>query len=264
MMILRWKRQQLIDIGVFLLLGTAVLVVLGRNTAAMGYNWQWYLVPRYFFTLKDGVPKAGPFLGGILVTLEITAAGFFVTVVFGLTTAFLRLSKSPVGIFVARLYLELIRNTPLLVQLFLVYFIAAPVFGFGAFASAVLALGLFEGAYASEIIRGGILAVPFHQREAASALGLSSLQIYRHVILPQAVRNVLPALAGQGVSLVKDSALVSTIAIYDLTMSGRAIVADTFMTFEVWFTIAAVYLVLTLSLSAAVRKIEKRIQKRYT
>ena len=115
------------------------------------------------------------------------------------------------------------------------------------YASAVLALSLFEGAYISEIIRSGILGVPKGQWEAALSSGMNTWETYRFVILPQAVRNILPPLTGQAVSLIKDSALVSTIAIYDLTMQGQAIVSETFLVFEIWFTVAAIYLVFTIA-----------------
>jgi len=106
----------------------------------------------------------------------------------------------------------------------------------------------------------GIVSIPSGQWEAAASQGLSAAQTYRTVILPQALRRVLPPLAGQAVSLVKDSALVSTIAVYDLTLRGQLIVADTFQTFEVWFTVAGVYLVLTLSLSLAAGRLERRLK----
>ncbi|HSO21247.1 MAG TPA: amino acid ABC transporter permease, partial [Desulfosarcina sp.] len=160
---------------------------------------------------------------------------------------------------VARIYLESVRNTPLLVQLFFIYFVFAPMVDLGRFASAVLALSLFEGAYASEIMRAGILAVPDSQWEAAGSIGLSRYRTYRHVVLPQALRHVTPPLVSQAVSLIKDSALVSTIAIYDLTMKGQEIIAETYLVFELWFTIAAIYLALTLSLSLAARAMEKRL-----
>lgn len=174
-------------------------------------------------------------------------------------TALLRLSLSPVGRGLAFGYLELVRNTPLLIQIFLIYFVFAPILDIERFAAAVLALSLFEGAYASEIIRAGILAIPRGQWEAGASLGMTRGQNYRHIVLPQALRQMAPPLTSQGISLIKDSALVSTIAIYDLTMQGQQIVAETFLTFEIWFTVAALYLALTLSLSALVKLLEWRL-----
>ena len=153
------------------------------------------------------------------------------------------------------------RNTPLLVQIFFLYFVMAPIFDIGRTATAVLALSLFEGAYASEVFRAGIESIGRGQWEAAHSLGLSRTHTYRYIILPQALRRILPPLTSQAVSLVKDSALVSTIAVYDLTMEGRAIIAETFLSFEIWFTVAAVYLVLTLGLSALAGTLERRFAR---
>jgi polar amino acid transport system permease protein len=123
-------------------------------------------------------------------------------------------------------------------------------------------LSLFEGAYASEIFRSGILAVERGQIEAAASLGLNRYQIFRLIILPQAIRTILPPLTSQAISLVKDSALVSTIAIYDLTMQAQALISETFLTFEIWFTVAILYLVITVTLSFFVAFLENRL-KRY-
>lgn len=163
------------------------------------------------------------------------------------------------AIILARIYLEAIRNTPLLIQIFIIYFVFAPILDLGRLTSAVLALSLFEGAYASEVIRAGILAVPAGQSEASASLGMNRYHNYRFIILPQALRKVIPPLTSQGISLVKDSALVSTIAIYDLTMQGQQIVAETFLTFEIWFTVAAIYLMVTLSLALLVKVLEDRM-----
>jgi polar amino acid transport system permease protein len=242
-----------------LLLGAAAWLMF-RSTEGLGYHWQWYRIQRYFFAAADGELLPGPLLQGLAVTFQITAISLVLALAFGLATALMRLSGSLVARLMARVYLELIRNTPLLVQLFFIYFVLSPVFDISAFASAVLALSLFEGAYASEIFRAGILSIHRNQWEAAFSLGLGAWRTYRLVILPQAVRHILPPLTSQVVSLVKDSALVSTIAIYDLTMQAQAIVSETYLVFEVWFTVAAVYLAVTLSLSATVTLMGKRLR----
>lgn len=223
----------------------------------MGYNWQWYRIPRYLF-LPDGRP--GLLLQGAGITLYISAMSLVGATILALTTALLRLSNSIVGQLLARTYLELIRNTPLLVQIFFIYFVIAPMIGLERMPAAILSLSLFEGAYASEIIRAGILGIPKGQWEGALSLGMSKGAVYRQVILPQALRKTLPPLVSQGVSLIKDSALVSTIAIYDLTMRGQAIVAETFLSFEIWFSVAALYLILTTSLSLLSKKLEQKHQ----
>ena len=252
------RRTALIDIGKFFLAAGIAVWLFSVGAPGLGYHWQWYRVPRFLFSVQDGVWTAGPLLQGLLVTIEISVLSLLCTLALGLTTALFRLSASLTARALARCYLELIRNTPLLIQIFLVYFVLSPVLDIGAFASAVLALSLFEGAYAAEILRAGIVSLQQGQWEAAHSLGLNIIDTYRYVILPQAVRRVLPPLTGQAISLVKDSALVSTIAIYDLTMQGQSIVAETFLAFEIWFTVAAIYLVLTLGLSLAVRAMEHR------
>lgn len=250
----RWENTAAIAAYVLTMAALAWAVTHGART--MGYNWQWYRVSRFLIG-ADG--SAGPLVTGALVTLQVSALGALGATLLAMLTALARLAKSPVARFAARCYLELIRNTPLLVQIFFIYFVLAPLLDLGRLASAVLALALFEGAYASEIIRAGILAVPAGQWEAARSLGMRQTTIYGQVILPQALRIILPPLTSQGVSLLKDSALVSTIAIYDLTMQGQAIVAETFLTFEIWFVIAAIYLAFTVLLSTLARILERAL-----
>ena len=194
------------------------------------------------------------------MTLEITLVSLILAFAIGLTVAALRLSKSMVARAVAKSYLETVRNTPLLVQLFFIYFVLAPILDIGRLFSAILALSLFEGAYTSEMVRAGILSIERGQWEAAYSLGLGRAAAYRYIILPQALRRMMPPLTGQAVSLVKDSALVSTIAIYDLTMRGQAIIAETYLTFEIWFLVAALYLAVTVSLSVSVNWMENRLK----
>lgn len=222
----------------------------------LGYNWHWNRVPRYLISFNADGWQFGPLLLGLGLTLKITVISLLISLLIGLLTALMRLSSSPMAVGIARLYLELIRNTPLLIQIFIVYFIFAPILNLDRFSSAVLALSLFEGAYASEIIRAGILAIPVGQWESSASLGMTIPQSYRQIILPQALRQMVPPLTSQGISLIKDSALVSTIAIYDLTMQGQQIIAETFLTFEVWFAIAAIYLAVTITLSLLVRYLE--------
>jgi polar amino acid transport system permease protein len=245
----------------FGLLAAVAVALMAAATGRLGYHWQWYRLPRYLAgSFEDGW-EPGPLLAGLGVTFEVAGASLLLASAFGLIAALMRLSSSLTARFAARAYLELIRNTPLLVQLFFIYFVAAPIAGMNAFSSAVLALSLFEGAYASELFRAGILSIRREQWEAAFSLGLGRLKTYRLVILPQALRNILPPLTSQAISLVKDSALVSTIAIADLTMQAQSVVSETFLVFEVWFTVAAVYLAVTLSLSLAAGAMERRMHR---
>lgn len=244
----------------FLVFSGAVAWLVMRGAESLHYDWQWYRVPQYFYTIYEGEIYPGPLVRGLLVTLQITAWSLAASLVLGVATAFLRLSGSVSGRIVAWGYIEAIRNTPLLVQLYVLYFVLAPVLGLDRFVAGVLALALFEGAYIAEIVRAGILAVPKEQSEAARALGLKPFHIQRLIVLPQAFRIVLPAITSQVVSLIKNSAIVSVIAISDLTTAGRNIIADSFMSFEIWFTVAAVYLALTVPMSALAGVVERRLK----
>jgi polar amino acid transport system permease protein len=240
----------------FVIFGVIWFVI--RGGERLGYNWQWYQIPKYIFTFDNGEFVSGPFLDGLMITFRITGVSLVLAFTIGLVTALFRLSNSILARTLARIYLELVRNTPLLVQLFFIYFVLSPILDINAFTSAVMALSLFEGAYISEMIRAGIVSIHRGQWEGAYSLGLSLFHTYRYIIIPQALRRVLPPLTSQSIALIKDSALVSTIAIYDLTMQGNALVSETFLTFEIWFTVAAIYLLITATLSFLVNFMEHR------
>jgi polar amino acid transport system permease protein len=145
------------------------------------------------------------------------------------------------------------------VQIFIAYFFIGTVFNLDRNVAGVGALAIFAGAYVAEIVRAGIQAIPPGQMEAARSLGMNVFQAMQYIILPQAFKKILPPLAGQFISLIKDSSLVSVIAITDLTKSGREIITSTFATFEVWLTVAAMYLVVTSLLSQVVFYLERRM-----
>ena len=246
------------DIIAYVLVVTGIIYVILRGASEQGYFWQWYRVPQFLFTMEDGTFTLGPLLEGLKITLNITWISMILTYAIGLITALLRLSDSIIGRIVARVYLEIARNTPLIVQLFFVYFVIAPILGIDRLFAAILALSLFEGAYASEIYRSGIVSLPKGQWEAAHSLGLTRFDTYRKIILPQAIRRVLPPLTSLTISLIKDSSLVSVIAVYEMTMQANAIVAETFLTFEIYFTIAAIYLFITVFLSQLVALLNRK------
>jgi len=259
-MIKNFMRSHGIDIIKFILVLTAATWLISRGSQQLGYHWQWQRVSHYMLSIQDGRLVGGPLISGLMVTFQISGISLLLAFIVGLLTALLRLSDSIAAKVLARVYLELVRNTPLLVQLFFIYFVLSPVLDISRFYSAVLALSLFEGAYASEIFRAGIVSIPKVQWEAAYSLGLNPYLTYRHIILPQAIRWILPPLTGQAISLIKDSALVSTIAIYDLTMQGQSIIAETYLVFEIWFLVAFIYLLITGSLSVLVGLMENRFK----
>ena len=248
------------DILQFALLIALLVWLLLLGASRSGYKWEWYRVPRYILGVVEGKLTAGPLLQGLGLTLRISAISMVLAFLIGLGTALLRLSDSLVGRAVARAYLEVIRNTPMLVQLFVIYFILGPILGIERFLSAVLALSLFEGAYASEVFRAGIVSIHKGQWQASYSLGLSAVDTYRFVILPQAIRRILPPLTSQAVSLIKDSSLVSLVSLMDLTLQAGIVVSETFLPFEIWFTTAGMYLVITVSLSTVVNRMEQRFK----
>ncbi len=256
-----WHRTGWFEILQFAAL-SAVLLWLGvRGALNMGYAWQWEKVPRYLWRVIDGEIIAGPLLKGVWVTLDISLIAMVMTITIGLIVAMLRLSHSIVGRAVAWIYIEVIRNTPILIQILIIYFIIGRIFGIPRFWAGVMCLALYEGAFAAEIIRAGITSVPKGQTEAARSLGLSTFDVCRDVVLPQALPLMLPPLAGVLVNLVKHSAIVSVIAVFDLTTEARTIVADTFLAFEIWLVTAALYLVITISLSLAAGAVERHYQR---
>lgn len=203
--------------------------------------------------------KRGPLLSGLLVTLVISLYSIIFAIIIGIFTGLARISKNPFLRKLAIFYIELIRGTPLLVQIFIFYFFIGTVFNLDRMTAGVAALSVFTGAYIAEIVRAGIQSVHKGQMEAARSLGMSYPLAMILVILPQAFKRTLPPMAGQFISLIKDSSLVSVISITDLTKAGREVVASTFSPFEVWFTVAALYLVLTSALSYCVQLLEKKM-----
>jgi len=252
------KRNHLFDIFAYLALMTGGIVLLLKGAEDQGYYWQWFRIPQFLYQFEDGRFITGPILEGLKITLNITWMSLILTYIIGLVTALMRLSNSLIARGIARVYLEITRNTPLLVQIFFMYFVVAPVLDIDRFAAGVMALSLFEGSYASEIYRAGIVAVNKGQWEASYTLGLNTYQNYRYIILPQAIRRILPPLTSQAISLIKDSSLVSIIAIYEMTMYANEIASETFLVFEIFFTIAAIYLALAIILSQVVAYFEKR------
>jgi polar amino acid transport system permease protein len=252
------KRNHIFDVTAYLLLMAGGILLLFKGAEDQGYYWQWFRIPKYLYQFEDGRFISGPILEGLKITLNITWMSLILTYIIGLVTALMRLSNSLMARGIARVYLEITRNTPLLIQIFFMYFVVAPILDIDRFAAGVLALSLFEGSYASEIYRSGIVSVNKGQWEASYTLGMSTFQNYRYIILPQAIRRILPPLTSQAVSLIKDSSLVSVIAIYEMTMQANEIASETFLVFEVFFTIAAIYLVLAITLSQIVNYFEKR------
>lgn len=199
-------------------------------------------------------------LMGAGVTIEITAVSVAIGFLIGLFVGVARISRVKILRVLAAVYADCIRGTPLLVQIFLIYFALPMVIGerINPFVAAVAACGINSGAYVSEIFRAGIQSIDPGQMEAGRSLGMTWGQTMLYVILPQAVRNILPPLGNEFIAMLKDSSLVSVIGFEELTRRGQLIIAQTYGSFEIWLTVAAIYLVMTLGIARLVALLERR------
>jgi polar amino acid transport system substrate-binding protein len=193
------------------------------------------------------------------VTLELTVLAFVLAVPIGLALALARVFGGRTLGALARTYVELFRGTPVLLQLFVLYYGLAPIVSLGPVTAAILGLGLNYGAYEAEVYRGALLAIPTGQSEAGRALGFSRMQILRHILLPQALRHALPPMTNDFVSLLKDSSLVSVITVIELTKRMTIAAVDMRGWLVPGVTCAAMYLVLSLPLSEVARRLERRL-----
>jgi len=292
-MLSRHRSFHWLDAVLLALLFGAAGFVAYRITVHLNYTWNWSVLPQFLFRYDRETDRwvANYLIQGLLTTVRLTLWGSVLALIHGLCMALARTSRSLYWRLVARTYIELMRNLPPLVIVFLFYFfladqlmpllhldtlatrvspfwkqwlplVLAPPEQLSAFCSALLTLAVFESAYVAEILRAGIESIGRPQRDAATALGLTHSQSLRHIILPQAVRRVLPPLAGQGISLIKDSAIVSVISIQELTYQGTQLMASTYLTIEVWLTIAALYFLLTFPCSLAVDRLDRRLNRK--
>ncbi|WP_102348441.1 amino acid ABC transporter permease [Bacillus sp. Marseille-P3661] len=201
-------------------------------------------------------------LQGALITIEIAVIGVIFGSILGIIIGLGRLSSNRVLSQISRFYIWVVRGTPLLLQLFVIHFAIPSLFSsltMPPFVSACIALSLNAAAYIAEIARGAIQSIDKGQMEAARSLGLSSAQAMRRIIIPQAFRRMLPPLGNEFIALIKESSLVSTIALYDLLRTGQQIISSTFKYMEVYLLVGLTYLILTTLMSYIVGKIEKKV-----
>lgn len=267
----------------------AISFFFSRMGSVLAYEWQWERIPGYFL-FKDPVTGSMKFnflLLGFFTTVKLSIWATVLGFILGTFSGIMGARGDVFQRFLSRTYVEIVRNIPSLVLLILFYYFVSSQFldllgldqwlrqqsaniqamvqwmmaepsQINAFVSAVAALAIYEGAYISEIVRGGINSLPQGQWEASFSLGLSKKKTFLLVILPQAFRQVAFPLAGQFISTIKDSAIVSVISIQELTFQGMEIMAATFLTFEVWITVTLLYFILTFSLSRAIAFFEKK------
>jgi polar amino acid transport system permease protein len=201
------------------------------------------------------------FFKGWILTIELSIASLFLSLAIGLVVALCSRSKLPLISILSKCYVELIRGTPLLVQILFFYYVVAHSVGLqNRYIAGVIILSMFNGAYIAEMIRGGIETVSATQLDSARAIGLSPVQTYRFVIFPQAIRHIIPPLTGQFASIIKDSSLLSIIGINELTNTAQQINSATYSTLETYLPLGIAYLLLTLPISLWSRLLEKRFQ----
>lgn len=201
---------------------------------------------------------------GLMVTFGVTVSAIFFALIIGLFAGLGRISQITIVNRIATVYVEVIRGIPLLVQLFYIYYALGNWVKLSGPAAAILAMSICYGAYMAEIFRAGIQSIPKGQMEAALALGLSRSQAMRKVILPQTIKVILPPIGNEFIALLKDSSLVSILAVADLLRRGREYASTSFRYFESYTVIALIYLVMTLFFSRLVAMMEERLRHRGT
>ena len=228
----------------------AAIAVLSLFLLVSPYRWEWERVWKFRLL----------FLDGLVGTLYLSVGGLVIGLILGLLAGLGRLARNVVANQLAWLYVEFVRGTPFLVQILLFYYCIASAFSLDdKMIAGILVLGFFSGAYIAEIVRAGIEAVDRGQVEAARSLGLSHRQALRHVILPQAVRKVIPPLTGQLVTLIKDSSLLYIIGAYELLKATNEIRGETLKTWEPLLIVTLLYLLLTIPLMRFTSWLETRL-----
>jgi polar amino acid transport system permease protein len=282
-----------LDLILSLVLLSAVAYAVYKIHAGLSYQWNWEAIPQYFLRYDAETQSWVPniLLQGLFTTIRLSLWATIFATLIGATMGLFRVSTRLFRRLIGGTYVELIRNLPPLIIIFIFYFFIGdqilPLLGveefirnssegtravftvffappslFSAFLSALITLSIFEGAYITEIVRAGIQSIEKGQWEASAALGFTRWQQMRYVVLPQALQRILPPLAGQFISTIKDSAIVSVISIQELTFQAMELMASTYLTFEIWITITIMYLILTLSCSLAVERLELYMRSR--
>ena len=274
----------------------AVVALVGfvvyRVESVLVYDWNWGQVLQFVVSVDEETGALIPnlFLKGVAMTLRLAFWGTIAAAVIGIVMGLCRVSSNLFLRMVSRLYVELIRNTPPIVFIFTFYFFISsqimPVLGvddfvsnasptavifvefffspiglFENFLAGAISLSMFEGAYITEIVRAGIQSVEKGQWEAARAVGLSRFNVFRDVVLPQAIRRILPPLAGQFITLVKDSSIVSLISIQELTFLTQDVANTTTKFFEAWIITGFLYFMMCYPLAVLFGRFEKRMKR---
>lgn len=268
-------------------------VIWFRISGTLNYKWQWDRIPNYLLRWdeEDGRWVTNLLLQGLITTIRISIYASVLALILGTILGIARCAQNLAIRMLARTYLEFLRNIPPVVVIFIFYFFLSEqivaafniegwargiakqednglwefFFGdmrrFPSMISGVMVLALFESAFVGEIVRAGIQSIPRGQREAARSIGMSWLDEMRFIVLPQAMRKVIPPMSNQFISLVKDSSIISLISVQELTYKTVELVSSTRMIFEAWLTTAALYFILCFGLSLLFRRLERVPQR---
>tara|TARA_Y100001936_G_scaffold96621_1_gene94911 strand:- start:849 stop:1586 length:738 start_codon:yes stop_codon:yes gene_type:complete len=236
-----------------------LLLLLPLTSCSSNYNWGWYILdPR----IESGLTNLEFLISGLGITISISLISIIISIVIGFFIALPGLSNNKLLILVNRSYIEFFRAVPLLVLLLWVYYGLPVIFGIsiGAFMAGIISLSLSDAAFEAEIFRAGLQSIGLGQKDAAKSIGLSKAQEMRLIILPQAIRIILPAIGNQFVYVLKMSSLVSIIGLADLTRKANELVVTVYRPLEIYTFLVLEYFVLILIISYFIRKLEKRLK----
>jgi len=281
-----------LDALLLALLACGVALLAWRAVTGLDYDWSWRVIGQFLVRYDEasGTWEPNLLLQGLMRTIKLALWATVLALCIGLVMGLCRTAHALFPRLVGGAYVNLVRNVPPLVLVFIFYFflseqvmavlqvelivrglpefwqgllgvVAAPPRSFPSFAAAVMTMAVYEGAYITEIVRAGVQSIEKGQWEASFALGLSPWQTLCHVVLPLTAQRIMPPLAGQFISTIKDSSIVAVISVQELTFQGLEIMASTYKTFEIWTTVAVLYLSLTLTCSLLARRLEVYLRR---
>jgi len=287
---IRIRSTHLIDIAVISAVIGFIVYVVYRVDTVLVYNWYWGFIPDYILRWDEELGRYAPnlLLKGLFTTFRLAVWSLLLASLIGVIMGVMRTSKRLFPRMVSRLYVEFVRNMPPVVFLFIFYFFISsqliPILGideisvraspttlvflemalgppelFSNVISGIICLAIFEAAYITEIVRAGIQSIDRGQIEAGQSIGLSQFQVLRWIVLPQAVQRMVPPLAGQFITLIKDSSLVSLISIQELTFLAQEVAYSTQYVFEIWIFVAVMYFFICYLLAWLFGRLEKRL-----
>ncbi|MFK7859407.1 MAG: amino acid ABC transporter permease [Granulosicoccus sp.] len=288
-MLTKLKKLHWFDFALLIVLFALAWIIWYRIDGTLNYTWRWDIIPNYIvrFNEEEGRWVANLLLQGVITTLRVSIYASVLALVLGVILGVARCSKNLAVRMLARTYLEILRNIPPVVVIFIFFFFLSEqlitafaiedwaraiarqdekqiwefFFGdmrrFPSLVSGVIVLALFESAFVGEIVRAGIQSIGKGQHEAAQSIGMSKGDQLRFIVLPQALKKVMPPMANQFISLIKDSSIISLISVQELTFKTVELVASTRAIFEAWITTAVFYFIICFGLSLLFRKLEK-------